>query len=404
MVGSQVPARSAFSVQLAQPAIFDAVLDVRADAGSTEVTISAENAESLNEAYITLNYDASRFSPAQVEIGGLLGSGDEVIHLALTDLAGSVPIGMAQVKSAGVTPASGSGVLATVRFDNKPFEASRSVSGAPTGTPNIVDDLIATPNGTSNATLRWTEKNTGDYDNNSEVGITDLSPLATMIFQSVDETADPIWASMLDGDKNGEINTADIVPIASNFGTSLTGYQIYTDSSGTTELASGGFVPRPSPVESNRPVEYSVEISFAEGSAPEFTVRPVGNDDSVGVLSVSAPMVVITDPPLPPTALAAVSGQNFGNGVIHLDWEESTSDYLTKYEIQRKLSTEDDTAWTTVIEVGKDSIQYNDSNDLEDLSYDYRIFSWNAGDLRSETPKPGSHSQPVVPASAQSAN
>jgi fibronectin type 3 domain-containing protein len=380
--------KAGFSVRVEPGSTFDTSLELATVGAETRVAIWAEDAVEVSGAYFHLDYDAGEYAPVAVEVGEFLGQGDAVLNLALTGIAGEVPVGLAQVKGAAV-PVSGRGLLATVVFKHEPFTGGKAVRRAPDGTVNQVSDLLATPNGTSSATLQWTEKNVGDYDNNSEVGITDLQPLANFIFQKVNETSDPVWAGLMDGDGNGEINLADIQPIAANFGATVRGYQVYLDWSGVTPVEGGNacYCLRPSPVNPKVPVKYEEEVNFTEGTSPTFTVRPVANDGSstTGALSNAADVVIITEPPLAPANLLALAGPSYGAGVIHLEWDGSTSEYLTKYEIQRKLASEDDSAWAKVIDVNASSTLYNDSG-LADGTYDYRVYAWNAGNLESTAP------------------
>ena len=379
-------AKAAFSLKAEQGSSFEPRLIIKELGESTEVELWADEAAELTEAFLHLSYDASRFSPKSVVIGEFLGSPDQVLSLGLTDILAEVPIGICQINS---NPVEGNGLLATVTFANEPAGLTRNVSKAPSGTPNQVTNLIATPEGAGSAALSWTEKNIGDYDNNSEVGITDLQPLANFIFQKVDQTSDPVWAGLMDGDGNGEINSADIVPIASNFGTTIKGYQVYTDSAGTTPADGGNpcLAERPTSVDPKVPVEYDVVVPFVDGTTPTFTVRPVANDGSftTGELSNPAEMVIITDPPEAPSNLLALAAPEYGEGVIHLEWDAPDSPHLSKYEVQRKLSSEDETAWAKIIDVNPSSLLYNDSG-LADESYDYRVYAWNAGDFISENP------------------
>ena len=64
----------------------------------------------------------------------------------------------------------------------------------------------------------------GDYDQNGEVNAADLVPLARHLGKSDINTT---FLSHVDGDANGEINVADIVPIASRYGRRMTEMKLY---------------------------------------------------------------------------------------------------------------------------------------------------------------------------------
>ena len=74
--------------------------------------------------------------------------------------------------------------------------------------------------------LSWRYHCTGDYDQNGEVNISDLTPLGLHFGESGDFTEEQA-ASVVDGDGNGEINIGDITPIGQNFGVTVSGYNAY---------------------------------------------------------------------------------------------------------------------------------------------------------------------------------
>lgn len=77
------------------------------------------------------------------------------------------------------------------------------------------------------SSLRFRHRMRGDYDNNGEVNISDITPIAQYFGQSGPFDEDSPQA-VVDGDGNGEINIADVTPIGVNFGRLITGYQIFT--------------------------------------------------------------------------------------------------------------------------------------------------------------------------------
>ncbi len=73
--------------------------------------------------------------------------------------------------------------------------------------------------------LRWLFNSIGDYDQNGEVNVSDLTPLA-INFGATGPFDYASVLSLIDGDDNGEVNLADITPIALNYAAQLSMYKI----------------------------------------------------------------------------------------------------------------------------------------------------------------------------------
>lgn len=361
-------------------------VEVEVANGQTIARIYAEQAANLEAAYVNLAYDSSSYTPDHVEFSGLLGDADSVLTLALTNIKDVVPIGAAQI-AGRADPVNSDGLLATVYFKSEPFTESRSAANAPSNQQNAVTDLKIVSQDVGSVSLSWTERNVGDYDNNGEVSISDLTPIALLFGQQVATSSDPVWASMVDGDHNGEVNAADITPIGVNFGNQVAGYNVYTDESGTSLLGETGdcSCARSTFFFNNKtPVQYAY-IANTEGTT--FTVRPVDNPSgsSAGVLSNVAVITNVPGPPDAPTNLTAEAGESVGAGIIQLSWTPGTHEDIAAYEIERKPSSEGDGSWAKIQQVGSSSAAYTDSDvSLEDMSYDYRVRSKDLTDLTSD--------------------
>src|SRR4051794_15150198 len=61
---------------------------------------------------------------------------------------------------------------------------TKFTSGLPTGSASQVDDLSAAAGDPGQVNLHWTYKNKGDYDQNSESNIADLTPLGVNLFKT----------------------------------------------------------------------------------------------------------------------------------------------------------------------------------------------------------------------------
>jgi len=405
-------AARAFTVRADQGiGTFTPSIQVQDEGSGAVVRVYAHDAADLRAAYVHVGYDARSYSPDRVQIGDFLGTPEELVTLAVTDLAGDVPVGMVQVESGGAKPAAGNGLLATVWFRGEPFVGARAASQAPQGPRNQVDDLHIVSQSGLNVTLGWTERNCGDYDNNSMVGLSDLAPIAALYNVSVSGASDPVWAQMVDGDGNGTITMGDIAAIAQNFDNQITGYKLYTDgSTGSVPYGSGMTVNRPDPAPSKKiPVAY--QFSLTVSGKPKFSVRPaVGSDiGSPGPVSnVIEPVVDEPGPPNPPTGLTAQAGPTIGVGKIKVAWSKSTSGDVGWYDIQRKETGGG--SWADVHQALASASSWTDSG-LENKSYDYQVRARDFTALTSDwagpaTATPTMPSPPeglaVVPSTTQS--
>ena len=362
-------------------------ITVNEDGTGASVVVSATAAENLEAAYVHLKYDSSRYTPERVEFGSFLGDSTQVLNLALTNLAGEVPVGIRQIPSTGVRPVRGQGTLATVFFRAEPFTAARAASCSPGGPVNAVDDLAIVGQSATTATLRWTEHNVGDYDNNSIVGITDLTPLGNLFNQTVATAPDPIWAAMVDGDGNGVINIADMTPIGANWGSEMNGYILYTNTAGDETYGDGLTVQRdPFFVNNKTPVVYTFTATVPSGTPLFLSVKPAANNDmeNPGPQSNVANVVIDPGPPAAPTALLATSDASTGVGNVKLDWTASASTDLEAYEVWHKKTAEDDSAWALVYDsVPANQYTYTDSG-LTIESWDFRVLARDFTDQVSD--------------------
>ncbi len=102
---------------------------------------------------------------------------------------------------------------------------ARFVSTPPTGESNLVDDLELIDDG-GTYTLTWSYRNSGDYDQNGTVGISDITPIAMHYGETYDPTDENCIQAVVDGSCNYAVDIADITPIAMNFGVDCAGYRI----------------------------------------------------------------------------------------------------------------------------------------------------------------------------------
>lgn len=211
----------------------------------------------------------------------------------------------AEMERLGVDPEKGS---SQVPAGNEVFDMSAT----------LLDPDGEGPEEPSGIQLAWTERLIGDYDQNGEVNLSDLTQLvvhfaAGVNYDPADErggigywpTGDPDnggalnWRlARIDGDSNGEINLADVTQIALHWGQRIDGYRLYSRSPGEDEFS---VVPNPDDPEigftvsreqvdrshPNKPVRYSYLIDFETGGEYEFKLSKFDSIDGEGSLSES---------------------------------------------------------------------------------------------------------------------
>lgn len=204
-------------------------------------------------------------------------------------------------------------------FERLGIDPTKVPVRAPADDANAVFDLEARLLTTSppyEVELTWTERIVGDYDQNSEVNISDLTPLVIYYGQTV-EYDDPalhdgfeFWPSgdpddgaggtlnwrkaRVDGDNNGEINLSDITPIVLHWNESLDGYRIsragpdnpfYSELPNPEDAFSPLTIERPDNIDPSAPVRYTFIDEFQELGEYCYYVKPydvIGDDEGTG--------------------------------------------------------------------------------------------------------------------------
>lgn len=389
-------ASGAFAVTaLEGPGTYTAGLLVSEQEDAVAVTVTVRDAQELSGAFVHVSYDTGRYTPARVELGGMLGGEGEVVSLALTDVNGMVPIGIAQISSSGVAPATGNGELATVYFAREPFAVSRTVSSCPKGDYNCVDDLRIIAQDSYTVTLRWTEKNVGDYNNDSLVGVADLTPIGQNFNVQVSKSSDPLKLGLVDGNQDDFITVSDITQIGQNFGSQISGYRLYKDAAGTNPYGDGLTVLRNSfDADRNHAIVYTFQADLPLGFVG-FTVRPgvASEPNEAGPVSNMAEPADVPGPPEPPTSLTADSDSSTGHQTVELNWTPSISTDIATYVVERMRDTDLD--WGAPLEIGN-TTSYTDHDEtfVKEGLYYYRVYAKDFTDYVSTYAE---LSEPVTP-------
>ena len=200
-----------------------------------QVSINVEGAQDLKALYFSMNYNPDMVIPMGVTNSDLIASDADRLSLTHEQERGTIYSGQLVANPDWHSGFSGDGTLATVNFRKRPTPLIRETSKVNTtvngGALNIEWD------GTD--TLTWLYNNPADYDQNGEVGISDLTPLGINLNKDASGATVEDSLSVVDGDKNGLITLADITPIGVNFGNSCNGgYNVYAGNS--ADKPSGG--------------------------------------------------------------------------------------------------------------------------------------------------------------------
>jgi len=296
------------------------------------VTVELKDRVTVNDLFFKVAYDPTVVSPSGVEFTGSLGKS---IDLSITSVRGEVAVGTSRIRNADEAGVSIEGEIANLHFKTEPF-IERTVSGqAPTSLDNKIFDLQALPAIDNRTMLTWTEVNLGDYDNSGEVGVPDITPIATNYLVTSGTILD-----LVDGDESGEIGVSDITLIAENYLNAIAGYRINVFNSGDWAMIPNDVNPdlpytlmRPADQPTDRRATFSFEYELQPGDEENFKTQAVGPDSSLGILSNSTSGGI--DIPFPPRIedLVAAGSEALEPDEIELTWTPPADPYLDHYEI-----------------------------------------------------------------------
>jgi len=202
-------------------------LDVQQQKDELAVSVSALGASGLKALYFDLASGGQALEVVSAGPSAAFSKGAEVVCLALAEPGRPdvLHFGAVLAKYPERAGFNGDGVLATLRLR---LGTARSAAHAVSTPPD--SDASRVTLALDGAQLKWYYGSQGDYDQNGEVNIADLTPLGAN-FGSAGPWDFKLAIWCVDGDGNSEINIADITPIGQNFGNRLDGYMVYYSTS-----------------------------------------------------------------------------------------------------------------------------------------------------------------------------
>ena len=203
--------------------------------GSILLQLNSCQSEPLHGICLRLAYDASALQPGPVELGAVLQQmPGTLMELSGSSRPGLLDYGAVQAGFANQAGSQGSGELLSIRFRPASKAPRRLISKAPASAAARAQMHFSTGNP---STFSWTYTCPGDYDQNGEVNVADLTPLGQNYGTGGGfEYATDLY--QIDGDGNGELNISDLTTIGQNYGASVAGYAIYRSTSPDTEYPS----------------------------------------------------------------------------------------------------------------------------------------------------------------------
>jgi len=343
--GATVASDSGFTLRLLDASnqyggAADYSIAVQPDGDGMQVTIRAV-ARELRCALLELRYDARRRHPLDCQPGSWPGRA-ELVNLAVLDMPGRVYYGAVLPRPQEAAGVSGEFELLKVRFGAGASDVARSASDAPMDDRSQISDLAIDLPATQ---VSFHYFNCGDYDQNSEVNIADLTQLGIHYGDSSGGGTFPVDTahSVVDGDGNGEINIADITPIGVTFGCLIQSFNLYGgasadypadafDDNGAAQLVASLPVPGPGGNWTHDPGTirsvYSGVVTELSGTAAQnFWLRPLShNGEGIASNMVTAALPGDTTPPVwtnDPGGVGVVNVVSL-DGAARVMWGEAT--------------------------------------------------------------------------------
>ncbi|MCC7476968.1 hypothetical protein IT575_00800 [bacterium] len=204
--------------------------------GELLIDVSVRDAHALKAFFFHLEFDPKRYSVGRLDNAWLLGPESECLALFLSDPgAGVVEFGqllmLPQEPRADGTEKgfSGDGLLCTLHLKTGPAGQSRHPSAAP-GSDGARASLSYSA---STQTISWQHFSPGDYNQDGNVAVSDLTPIGIHFSKDVPAGDDPDGRDsnsiedVVDGSNDGRVNVADLTAIGLNFQSRTSAYNVY---------------------------------------------------------------------------------------------------------------------------------------------------------------------------------
>jgi hypothetical protein len=257
------------------------------------VSITATKAVDLKALYVGIDYNPEAYRPLTAAPAMSLPGKADYISMSYLKDRGTMWYGQVLTNYEWRPGVSGDAVLATAVFRKGRMSDVRSIS-----TPPIAPSEPTTAIWDGTDTLSWYFHHKGDYDQNSEVNIADLTPIGNNFGEaSPGGFAEPLSESVVDGDDNGEINIADLTPIGQCFGRSAASWNVYSSDNSADYPAAGVLVGTAadrkhfSLQDATLPMSGFYWVRPSDGSTDGIPSNLVGTNPAL------LPEIILTNPP-----------------------------------------------------------------------------------------------------------
>ncbi|MBN2083165.1 hypothetical protein JW859_13285 [bacterium] len=274
---------------------------------------------------------------------------------------------------ADVDPELWAGLKSTLRATLVDANLDRAASDVAQSALSRVEDLAVTGVEGGTARLNWSYRNQGDYNQDGEVGVADLTPIGQN-WQA--KASDATWpkSCVADGNADGLVSVNDITPIGQCWLRTVRGYRIQT--SLTPEVEDSW-------VDSD-PVPLSTGVKPAGGGYIEFTydLHPIADGTYLrvlpycdGVLGIASNAIQYCGlKPDAVTQLTASQGTVIGS--VELSWQAGNGEL--DYLIERAQAEEG--PYTQIGTVANPVTVLSDNDVASGTHYWYRVIAQRGAD------------------------